>query len=395
MITDIQLKNAKPKDKDYTIKIDQGLTLLVTKSGGKLWRFRYTYFGKRTHISLGKYPQITIRQARTQLQEYLDLLAEGINPSVHKKGELEEKKAEKSFKEVAYEWHKKKYQDKSERYSKLVIARLENHAFSTIGHLPIKSIDAPMMFNLIEAIQESGNIVTGKRVNGICSMVFRYSVAKGYSSRDVTQDYKGMLKTAQSSHLPTLTEPSEVAELLRDINAYKGKYIVQMALKISSYIFLRPSELAISKWEYIDFDASHWIIPAEHMKMNRDHLIPFPKQVKQLLEALHLVTGHGEFIFPNEKDSTKSMHSETVNKALRRIDNGKYIGRMVSHGFRGMASTILNESGKFRSDVIEKQLAHQESNQVRSAYNHAEYLEERTVMMQWYAHYLDKITTVN
>lgn len=392
MITDIQLKNAKPKEKDYTIKVDRGLSLLVKKSGSKLWRFRYSHYGKRCLMSVGQYPQVSMRQARSKLEEYLDMLVEGINPSAHKKEKLEEKKAEKSFSDVAYEWHKKEYQDKSERYSKLVIARLENHAFPTIGHLPIKSITAPMMFNLIEAIQDSGNIVTGKRVNGICSMVFRYSVVKGYSTRDVTQDYKGMLKTAKSKHLPALTEPSEIAELLSDIGAYEGKFIVQIAFKISPYVFLRPSELAISKWEYIDFEKSQWVIPAEHMKMKREHLIPFPVQVKELLEAIYPVTGHGEYIFPNEKDGSKPMHSETVNKALRRIDNGKYIGRMVSHGFRGMASTILNESGKFRADVIEKQLAHQEGNQVRGAYNHAEYLEERTEMMQWYASYLDNLS---
>lgn len=391
MITDIQLKNAKPKEKDYTIKVDQGLTLLVTKSGSKLWRFRYTYFGKRNHMSLGQYPQVTIRKARNELQKCLDMLAEGLNPSDQKKKQTEDKKAEKSFREVAYEWHKKFYQDKSKRYSKLVIARLENHAFPTIGHLPIKSITAPTMFNMIEAIQDSGNIVTGKRVNGICSMVFRYSVVKGYSNRDVTADYKNMLKSAKSKHLPTLTEPEEIAELLKDIGAYSGKYIVKVALKISPYVFLRPSELAASKWEYIDFEKCHWIIPAEHMKMNRDHLIPFPEQVKKLLKELHQVTGESNYIFPNEKDSTKPMHSETVNKAIRRIENGKYVGRMVSHGFRGMASTILNESGRFRSDVIEKQLAHQEGNQVRGAYNHAEYLEERTKMMQWYADVLEKI----
>lgn len=391
MTTDIQLKNAKPKEKNYTIKVDRGLSLLVKSSGSKLWRFRYSYFGKRCLISVGQYPQVTMRQARDKLQEYLDMLSDGINPSTHKKEELEEKRTEKKFRDVALEWYVKKHVDKNKRYSKLVLARLENHAFPVIGHLPIKSIDAPIMFNLIEAIQEAGNIVTGNRVNGICSMVFRYSVVKGYSTRDVTQDYKGMLKTAQSTHLPSLCEPNEVAELLKDINLYKGKFIVKIALQISPYVFLRPNELALSKWEYINFDTSHWVIPAEHMKMGREHLIPFPHQVKTLLKSLYLVTGNSEYIFPNEKDNTKTMHSETVNKALRRIKNGKYIGRMVSHGFRSMASTILNESGQFRSDVIEKQLAHQEGNQVRSAYNHADYLEERTEMTQWYADYLDRL----
>ena len=225
-------------------------------------------------------------------------------------------------------------------------------------------------------------------MNGICSMVFRYGVVKGYCLRDVTQYYKGELETAKSTHLPTLINIDEIAEFLRSIQNYNGKIVSKTALQISPYVFLRPNELATSKWEYIDFKKSHWLIPAECMKMNREHLIPFPIQVRKLLRLLQAITGEGEFIFPSEKDNNKTMHSETVNKAIRRIKDGKYIGRMVSHGFRGMASTILNEN-KFRSDVIERQLAHVENNQVRRAYNHAEYLKERTEMMQWYADYLD------
>ena len=394
MITDIQLKNSKPKDKDYTIKVDAGLSLLVKKTGSKLWRFRYTHLNKRNMISIGKYPQVSIKQARLQLEQYQDLLSQGINPATYKKIQVSVKQAEKTFMEVALEWHRKKYKGINSRYNNLVIARLENHAFTTIGNLPIKSIDAPMMFNLIEAIQDAGKVQTGKRVNGICSMIFRYGVVKGYCLRDVTMDYKGMLETAKNTHLPTLTNTNEIAEFLKYIQNYKGKVISKTALQISPYVFLRPNELATSKWEFIDFEKSHWLIPTENMKMNRDHLIPFPKQVHTLLKFLQPITGHGAYIFPNDKDETKPMNSETVNKAIRRIENGKYIGRMVSHGFRGMASTILNEN-KFRSDIIERQLAHVENNQVRGAYNHAEYLEERTKTMQWYADYLDNLKKNN
>lgn len=392
MITDIQLKNAKPKDSDYTIKVDTGLSLLVKTTGAKLWRFRYSYAGKRCQISVGKYPQITIRQARDKQHKFSDLLSKGVNPASHKRAEKVRKSAEKTFKEVAIEWYQNKYLGVETRYNKLVWARLENHAFPKIGQLPIKAIDAPMLFNIIESIQSSGNVVTGKRVNGVCSMVFRYGVAKGYNTRDITQDYRGMLKTAQTTHLPTLTEADDIGEFLRDLRAYNGKVILKTAMLISPYVFLRPSELACSKWDYIDFESSQWLIPAEDMKMNRDHLIPIPKQVVTLLESLRPITAHCDYIFPNEKDYSKPMHSENVNKAIRRIKNGKYIGKIVSHGFRSMASTILNEH-KFRGDVIEKQLAHQENNQVRQAYNHAEYLEERTQMMQWYADYLDSLAS--
>ena len=302
MITDIQLKNAKPKDKDYTIKVDSGLTVLVKKNGSKLWRYRYSYAGKRGLISVGKYPQVTIKQARTKQQEYSELLEKGINPSTHKRTEKVRQVREKTFKEVAEEWFTNKYQGEDTRYNSLVWARLTNHAFPKIGLLPIKDIDAPMLFNVIESIQGTGHIVTGKRVNGICSMVFRYGVAKGCCTRDITQDYRGMLKTVQTTHLPTLTDPEEIGEFLRDLRAYNGKVILKTAMLISPYVFLRPAELASSKWEYIDFEKSEWLIPAEDMKMNRDHLIPFPDQVGRLLDSLYPVTGTSEYIFPNEKD---------------------------------------------------------------------------------------------
>jgi integrase len=391
MITDITLRNAKPKDKDYTINVDRGLSLLVKKTGGKLWRFRYTFNSKRSLISAGKYPQTTLRNARDVLQNYLDLLDQGINPSSHKKEKVEQKKAEKSFEDVAVEWLEKKYRGKNEKYRQITFARLENYIYPVIGDASIKSIKASTIYNLLEKIQQSGKVATGQKINSICSMIFKYGVAKGYCNRDVTQDYKGTLDTPRSKHLPTLTEPTDIAELLRDIQSYEGSFTVTTALKISPYVFLRPRELAVSKWEYIDFKKGLWIIPAEFMKMNRDHLVPISTQVRDLLESIYPVTGHGEYIFPSERSLEKTMHPESVNKAIRRIDNGKYIGRMVAHGFRGMASTILNESGKFRSDVIEKQLAHQEGNKVRGAYNHAEYLEERIEMMQWYADYLNDL----
>jgi len=395
MVTDITLRNAKPKEKDYTINVDRGLTLLVKKTGGKLWRFRYTFHKKRNLISVGKYPQVSLRDARDTLQKYLNLLDDGVNPSSYKKGIMEQKKAEKSFKDVAIEWLENKYRGKNQKYREITFSRLENYVYPVIGDASIKHIKAPTVYNLLEEIQLAGKVATGLKINTIISMIFRYGVAKGYCDRDITQDYKGTLDTSRSKHLPALTEPSDIAELLKDIQNYEGSFTVTTALKISPYVFLRPRELAISKWEFIDFEKGHWLIPAECMKMNRDHLIPMPTQVIELLQSIYPVTGHGEYIFPSERKLDKTMNPESVNKAIRRIDNGKYIGRMVAHGFRGMASTTLNESGKFRSDVIEKQLAHQEGNKVRGAYNHAEYLEERTAMMQWYGDYLDVLFRAN
>jgi integrase len=394
MATNIEIKNAKPKEKDYTISIDAGLSLLVKATGSKLWRFRYSFSKKRCMVSLGKYPQISMKQAKSKQREYMDMLEQGINPSAHKQTQKIKLATERPFREVALDWHAKHYQHSNDRHNKLVLRRLEKYLFPLVGKIPLKDIEAPMLFNIIESIQDLGYVETGKRVNSCCSMIFRYGVAKGYCNRDVTQDYKGMLKTAKTKNMPTLTDEDDIGELLRDMDEYHGTIIVKSALIISAYIFVRPSELAHSRWEYIDFESSEWLIPAKYMKMRRDHLIPFPTQVKAILESLLPISGDGEYIFPNEKDPSQPMNSETVNKTLRRIKKGKYIGRMVSHGFRGMASTILNEN-KFRSDVIEKQLAHQERNKVRGAYNRAEYLEERTEMMQWYADYLDNLKNQN
>ncbi len=390
MTTNLELKNAKPKDKDYTINVGIGLSLLVKKTGSKLWRFRYSFAGKRCMISLGKYPQISMKEAKSKQRSCLELLDKGINPSTHKKVQKAKQATEKTFREVAKEWHERHYTNSPEKYKNLVWKRLEKHIFPKIGDLPIKTIEAPMLFNVIENIQVKGNIATGQTVNSYCSMTFRYGVAKGYCNRDLTQDYKGMLKTASKVHMPTLTDIDEIAEFLDDIYHYEGTIATQIALMLSAYVFLRPSELAQSEWSFIDWEKSQWTIPAELMKMNREHVIPFPKQVKELLLQLKPITGHQRFLFPARRKIDSPMNSETVNKAIRRIDNGKYVGRMVSHGFRGMASTILNEN-KFRYDVIERQLAHVERNQVRNAYNHADYLEERTEMLQWYADYLDEL----
>lgn len=394
MPSDIQLKNAKPKDKDYTINVDTGLSLLVTSKGSKLWRYRYSFNNKRCMISVGKYPQVSMKQARLKLHHYQEMLEQGINPSTHKQSEKIIRSREKTFQEVALEWHTRHYEQSNDRHKKLMLRRMENHIFPLLGKLPIKTIKPSMLFNIIETIQQAGTIETGKRVNGVCSQVFRYGVAKGYCERDITQDYRGMLKSAKSTHLPTLTKPEEIGELLRDMYDYHGKIIVKTAMLISPYVFVRPSELVNSKWENIDFEKSHWLIPAQFMKMKRDHLIPFPTQVKALLEELYPITCDSGFIFPSDRDYTRPMSAETVNQTLKRIKDAKYKGRIVSHGFRAMASTILNEN-KFRGDVIERQLAHQEKNKVRDAYNHAEYLEERTEMMQWYADYLDSLSGIS
>lgn len=199
MTTNIEIQTAKPQNKDYTINIDTGLSILVKTSGSKLWRFRYSFAGKRCLVSLGKYPQVSMKDAKAKQREYLDLLDKGINPSTHKQIQKIKTATKQDFRSVAFEWHTRHYKDKNERYSKLVIQRLEKYIFPKVGRLPIGEIEAPMMFNLVERIQDKGYITTGKCVNSICSMIFRYGVARGLCKRDVTQDYRGMLKVRKPS----------------------------------------------------------------------------------------------------------------------------------------------------------------------------------------------------
>ena len=395
MATEFEIKNAKPKDKEYTIGVSDGLFILIKPSGSKLWRFRYSFGGKRYLLSLGKYPATTIKIAKAKHREYLNLIDDGINPSTKKHVEKLKLSNSKTFGEVAEVWFKNRYKVASVNGKKAVYLRLHKHLIPKIGKLPIEQIEAPLLFNLIENIQESGLVETGNRLNSTASMIFRYGVAKGYCKRDITGDYRGMLKSAKVKHMPSLTKNEDITELLRDIDTYDknfGTKKVKYGLQIISYIFVRASELVNSKWEYIDFDKNEWIIPAEFMKMKRDHLIPISAQVRELLLKLQPITGHSEYIFPNDKDDARAMCAESLNKGIRRIDGGKYIGKMVTHGFRSMASTILNEH-TFRSDVIEKQLAHQERNKIRGVYNRAEYLPERVEMMQWYSDYLDSLSS--
>ncbi len=235
MATNIEIKNAKPKNNDYTINVDAGLSFLVKATGSKLWRFRYSFSKKRCMVSLGKYPQISMKQAKAKQREYMDMLEQGINPSAHKQTQKIKLATERPFREVVLDWHAKHYQHSNDRHNKLVLRRLEIYLFPLVGKIPLKDIEAPMLFNIIESIQDLGYVETGKRVNSCCSMIFRYGVAKGYCNRDVTQDYRGMLKNAKTKHMPTLTDEDNIGELLRDMGEYHGTIIVKSALLILLY----------------------------------------------------------------------------------------------------------------------------------------------------------------
>jgi len=386
-LTDTAIRGAKPEGKDYRLSDDKGLYLLV-KQVGKYFRLDYRIAGTRKTLALGVYPEVSLKEAREKRDEARRLVRDGIDPSAVKKSKKLQLVAEKSntFKAVAIEWYEKMKSKWSADHADRKWHYLEKDAFPTFAETPLKDISAREILQLLEKIQCRGAIDVAHRVKGICGEVFRHGVYTGRCDRDPTQDIKGVLIPKRNKHMATITDPKKVGELLRAIDGYQGDYTTQLALKLAPYVMLRPGEIRHAEWSEVDFDRKQWKIPADKMKMNRPHIIPLSQQVVEILKTIEPITGQDKYIFPSLRSKDRPMSENTLNAALRRL--GFVKEEMTSHGFRGMASTLLHEHS-FKSDVIEAQLAHAERNKVKAAYNHAEYLAERTDMMTWWADYLD------
>ncbi len=389
-LTNTAVKNAKPKEIDGKLANNKlfdggGLFLLVTKSGAKYWRMKYRFAGKEKLLAIGIYPEISLKQAREKRDEAKQLLSEGIDPSEHKQT-IKRMGNSNSFEAVAREWHDKHKHRWTDGHQKKIIARLKNDVFPWIGQRDINSLTAPELLAVLKRIESRGALDTAHRALQTCSQIFRYAVANGKAERDPTQDLKGALPPAKSGHMATITEPKKIAQLLRDIDNYHGHFITRCALQLAPYVFVRPGELRHAEWQEIDLDEAVWKIPAEKMKMRQVHIVPLSRQAIAILEDIQPLTGRGQYVFPSIQSNTRPMSENTLNTALRRLGYGK--DEMTAHGFRAMASTLLNEQG-YNRDWIERQLAHSERNSIRAAYNHAEHLPERKKMMQSWADYLD------
>lgn len=382
------IKSAKPKDKKYRLSDSGGLYMEVTPSGGKLWRMKYRFLKKEKLLSFGAFPIVTLKEARLYRDEAKSLLSKGIDPSVVKK-ELKESKlaaSKNSFKAVTQEWISKNSTKWSSSNTNNVSKRLEQHVFPHIGNKSISSITAPDLLKVINRIEKTGTIYTAHKTLQNCGQVFRYAMATARCTTDPTTALKGALPPIQSKHHASITDPKKIGALLRAINGYEGNFITQCALKLAPLVFVRPGELRHAEWQEIDFDKAEWRIPAEKMKMKAVHIVPLSKQAIAILEDIYTVTGHGKYVFPSVRTNTRPMSENTVNAGLRRLGYTKE--EMTGHGFRSMASTLLNEQG-WHWDAVERQLAHAERNSIRAAYNYAEHLPERIKMMQHYANYLD------
>lgn len=395
MLNNAQIKAALPPEdgrKSYKLFDGNGLFLVVT-SGSKLWRFKYTVRYKEKLLSLGHYPDVSLKDARDKAREFRLLLLEGVDPSEERKARKAEAKAQTSetVELIGREWFEKFKHQWTHEHAVTVIYRLETNVFSLIGPRAIKDIEPAELLACLRRIEARGHLELARRTKQICGQVWRYAVATGRAQRDITADLRGAIAPPVPRNFPTIVEPVRLGKLLRDIDDYPGFFITRQALRLSPIVFLRPGNLRQAEWADIDMEKALWRIDGDKMKgqKNRkrpDHITPLPWQAVRILEETHALSGRGRYVFPARGNSGGPMSENTVRSALRRL--GYSNEDIVPHGFRHMASTLLNEQG-WSSDAIERQLAHTEQNKVRAAYNKAAFMEERRRMMQAWADYLD------
>ncbi len=389
-LTDTSVRNAKPRDKAYKLFDEKGLFLLVNKSGARWWRFKFRFDGKEQLLSVGVYPDVSLKDARARRDEARRLISQGISPSAHRQAQRASRATlvSNSFEVIAREWHSKFKPKWTEGHASKILRRLELYIFPWIGKRPISEITAPELLANLRRIENRGAVETAHRALQNCGQIFRYAVATGRAERDPSQDLKGALAPATSRHHPSITDPKKIGELLRATGCYQGSFVTACALRLAPLVFVRPGELRHAEWSEIDLAAGEWRIPARKMKARTLHIVPLSRQAIEILSELQPLTGSGLYVFPGVRSRKRPMSENTVNAALRRL--GYTTDEMTGHGFRSMASTLLNEQG-WNRDAIERQLAHAERNDVRAAYNYAEHLPERRKMMQEWANYLDSI----
>lgn len=402
-----EVANAKPKAAAYKLRDGGGLYLLVKADGSKGWRYDYRrpLTGVRNTLSLGGYPEVPLRRAREKREEARAALADGIDPgaqrAAHKRAGVE--RAANSFEVVAREWLTKKSPEWTEETKRRATAWLDNNVFPVIGRRPIAELeyDAPVLLDMLNRMVKRGAVDSAHRVREHVGAVFRFAIATGRAKHDPVADLRDALPRPQSKNFASLTDPADVADLLRAIEGYAGSPVTLAALRLSPILFQRPGELRTAEWAHVDLDGKHpeWRIPAARQKLAKaqkesartpDHVVPLPAQAVAILRELHELTGRGRYVFPGALTPTRPMSNNAVRSALRRL--GYDNEQMTPHGFRHMASTRLNELG-WNPDAIERQLSHKDGNKIRATYNKAEFIDERRRMMRAWADYLDGLRT--
>ena len=394
-LTDTAIRGTKPGQKPFKVYDRDGLFLLVNPGGSKLWRWRYRFDGKEKLMALGEYPLVNLSQARELHFAARKTLVTGVDPMAERKAEADAKlretearqrETETSFENVARRWWEWWSIGKSPRHAETLMNRLEDDVFPVIGHLSIDGVQTAHIRGIMLTIETRGASDVAKRAHQSIGQIFRFAIARELASRNPAADFRprDVLAATESENFARVNE-KDLPELLAKMDDYNGDALTRFGLKLLAYCFPRTSELIEAPWSEFDLDRARWEVPAKRMKMKTPHIIPLSRQAVEVLRALKLLTGNGRLVLPGAMDRKKPMSNNTLLYALYRLG---YQGRMTGHGFRGLASTILNENG-FEEAHIELQLAHMKRNKVAAAYNHAKYLKQRTEMMQWWADYLD------
>ncbi|MBC8641168.1 integrase arm-type DNA-binding domain-containing protein [Caballeronia sp. EK] len=388
-LTELKIRNAKPSDKQQKLFDERGLYLLVTPTGGKWWRLKYRFGGKEKSLSMGVYPDVGLKEARENRDAARKLLARGVDPAIDRKVQRagEVARAANSFEAVAREWFAKFESGWATSHAEKVMGRLEKDVFPWLGGRAIAEISAPEVLAVLRRVEARGALDTAHRVHQNCGQVFRYAIATGRAERDVSADLRGALPAARHTHFPSVTEPSEVAGLLRALDAFQGTFVVQCALRLAPLLFVRPGELRTAEWAHFDLDKAQWRYTVS--KTKTQHLVPLATQAVAILRELHALTGLRTYVFPG-RDVKKPMSGAAVNAALRRMGFDTKT-EITGHGFRAMARTILHEHLRFPGEVIEHQLAHKVPDALGTAYNRTKFIDDRIRMMQAWADYLDAL----
>ncbi|MHB9807571.1 tyrosine-type recombinase/integrase [Pantoea ananatis] len=398
-LTDIKVRTAKSTDKQYKLTDGNGMHLLVHPNGSRYWRLQYRYGGKQKMLALGVYPDVSLADARTRRDDARKLLANGIDPGDKKKNDKIEQEEARTFEQLAIEWHatNKKW---SEEHSRRVLKSLEDNLFPAIGKRNIADLKTRDLLAPIKAVELSGRLEVASRLQQRTTAIMRYAVQSGLLDYNPAQEMVGAVASSNRQHRPAL-ELRRTPELLQRIDSYTGRPLTRLAVELTLLVFIRSSELRFARWSEIDFETSMWTIPAEReaiegvkhsqrgSKMRTPHLVPLSRQALAILKQVHKLSGDRDFVFIGDHDHRKPMSENTVNKALRVMGYDTKV-EVCGHGFRTMACSSLIESGLWSRDAVERQMSHMECNSVRAAYIHkAEHLDERRLMLQWWADFLD------
>ena len=377
------------KYKNYPMVVD--FIYILPQTVKKYWRMNYRYADKQKTLSFGTYPQVTLAEARIKREEAKKSIADNNDPSLEKKIQKQKilEKYENNFENIAREWHAKQEKKLSLDYWKNKLHRLEIDIFPKIGAFPISDIKAPQILSAIQDIEKRGANEIARRVLQMCGQIFRYAIVTSRLDTDPTQALKGALESTQKGHYASI-ETHELPDLIRKIERNENRLFPTTihAIKLMMLTFVRTGELIGAKWNEFNFDKKQWLIPAERMKMKREHIVPLSKQTITILEKQksYCHNLNDGFVFPSQIHSAKSMSNNTILKALERMG---YKGKMTGHGFRSLAMTTLIETLGYRREIPDRQLAHTERNKIIAAYDRSKFINERTVMMQEWADYLD------